>query len=88
MDIIGEIMNISMGSAATAVSTMLDTQVLITTPKVAVRKVSDLDYSALEPAMVVKITYVEGITGANIMVFRQTDMQMIINQLMGNDNNK
>ncbi len=84
MDIIGEIMNISMGSAATAVSTMLDTQVLITTPKVSVRKISELDYSALEPAMVVKITYVEGITGANIMVFRQTDMQMIINQLMGN----
>lgn len=84
MDIIGEIMNISMGSAATAVSTMLDKQVLITTPKVAVKKISELDYSALEPAMVVKITYVEGITGANIMVFRQNDMQMIINQLMGN----
>ena len=84
MDIIGEIMNISMGSAATAVSTMLDKQVLITTPKVAVRKINELDYSALEPAMVVKITYVEGITGANIMVFRQNDMQMIINQLMGN----
>lgn len=84
IDVIGEIMNISMGSAATAISTMLDTQVLITTPKVAVRKISELDYSALEPAMVVKITYVEGISGANIMVFRQNDMQMIINQLMGN----
>ncbi|MBR3841490.1 MAG: flagellar motor switch phosphatase FliY [Erysipelotrichales bacterium] len=84
MDIIGEIMNISMGSAATAVSTMLDKQVLITTPKVAVKKISELDYSALEPAMVVEITYVEGINGANIMVFRQNDMQMIINQLMGN----
>ena len=84
MDVIGEIMNISMGSAATAVSTMLDKQVLITTPKVAVRKISELDYSDLEPAMVVKITYVEGISGANIMVFRQNDMQMIINQLMGN----
>ena len=47
MDVIGEIMNISMGSAATAVSTMLDKQVLITTPKVAVKKILDLDYSLL-----------------------------------------
>ena len=83
-DVIGEIMNISMGSAATAVSTMLDKQVLITTPKVRVEKISNIDYSSLEPAMIVKITYIEGIDGANIMVFRQNDMQMIINQLMGN----
>lgn len=84
IDVIGEIMNISMGSAATAVSTMLDKQVLITTPKVRVEKIRNIDYSSLEPAMIVKITYIEGIDGANIMVFRQNDMQMIINQLMGN----
>lgn len=84
IDVIGEIMNISMGSAATAVSTMLDKQVLITTPKVRIEKISNIDYSFLEPAMIVKITYIEGIDGANIMVFRQNDMQMIINQLMGN----
>jgi len=85
IDAIGEILNISMGAAATAVSSMLDKQVLITTPKVFVREVSKLDYSDLEPAMMVKITYVKGITGSNIMVFRQKDIQYIINQLMGID---
>jgi len=85
VDAIGEILNISMGSAATAISTMLDKQVLITTPKVAVKMLEDIDFTMMEPAMLVKITYVEGVTGSNVMVFRQTDMQMILNQLMGID---
>jgi len=85
IDAIGEIMNISMGAAATAVSSMLDKQVLITTPRVHIRTVDKLDYSSLEPAMIVKITYVKGITGSNIMVFRQKDMQYILNTLMGVD---
>lgn len=85
IDAIGEILNISMGSAATAISTMLDKQVLITTPKVSIKMLDDIDFTKMEPAMIVKITYVEGVTGSNVMVFRQTDMQMILNQLMGID---
>lgn len=85
IDAIGEVMNISMGSAATAVSTMLDKQVDITTPRVSVESVSALDYSRLEPALLVKITYTEGISGSNVMVFSQRDMQLILNQLMGID---
>lgn len=83
IDAIGEILNISMGSAATAISTMLDKQVIITTPKVSIKEFDAVDYSNMEPALVVKITYVEGIKGSNVMVFRQRDMQMILNQLMG-----
>lgn len=84
VDTIGEILNISMGSAATAVSTMLDKQVVISTPTVEVRKFSSMDYAALEPAMLVKINYVEGISGSNVMIFRQKDMQVILNLMMGN----
>lgn len=85
IDTIGEILNISMGSAATAISTMLDKQVMISTPTVEVRHFHAMDYSALEPAMLVKINYVEGISGSNVMIFRQQDMQTILNLLMGND---
>ena len=85
IDAIGEIMNISMGSAATALSTMLDKQVTITTPHVTLEPLGDVDYGTLEPAMLVKITYVQGISGSNVMVFRQNDMQVILNQLMGRD---
>ncbi|MEG1943258.1 MAG: chemotaxis protein CheC, partial [Angelakisella sp.] len=85
IDAIGEVLNISMGSAATAVSSMLDKQVIITTPKVSVENVNNIDYTKLEPALVVKITYTEGISGSNVMVFSQKDMQLILNQLMGVD---
>lgn len=85
LDTIGEILNISMGSAATAVSSMLDKQVIISTPNVSQKKFDSMDYVKMEPAMLVTISYVEGISGTNVMVFRQKDMQVILNLLMGNE---
>ena len=85
IDTIGEILNISMGSAATAISTLLDKAVNISTPTVELRQFSSMDYAALEPAVLVKINYVEGISGSNVMIYRQRDMQVILNLLMGND---
>ena len=84
LDAIGEIMNISMGSAATAVSELLNAKVWITTPQVSVVKAADLNYDRLEPAICVKIVYVSGISGQNMMVLKQDDVQLILNQLMGN----
>ena len=84
IDAVGEILNISMGSAATAVSELLNAKTWITTPQVKVVKVEDLNYDNLEPAICVKIVYVEGITGLNMMVLKQNDVQLILNQLLGN----
>ena len=77
IDAVGEILNISMGSAATAVSELLNAKVWITTPQVHVVKVDELNYDNLEPAICVKIVYVEGITGLNMMVLKQNDVQLI-----------
>lgn len=84
IDAVGEILNISMGSAATAVSELLNAKVWITTPQVSVVKAADLNYDRLEPAICVKIVYVAGIAGQNMMVLKQDDVQLILNQLMGN----
>lgn len=84
IDAVGEILNISMGAAATAVSELLNAKVWITTPQVNVVKASDLNYDRLEPAICVKIVYVKGISGQNMMVLKQDDVQLILNQLMGN----
>ena len=85
LDTIGEVMNISMGAAATAISSMLDRQVNITTPNICQETLKTIDCSALEPAIIVKIKYVEGIDGVNVIVLRRKDMQLILNLLMGND---
>lgn len=83
IDAIGEVMNISMGAAATAISQMLNKQVEITTPTVAIARMGDIKFEQYEPALAVKITYTTGLSGSNVMVFRQHDMQMILNTLMG-----
>lgn len=72
-----------MGSAATAVSELLNAKVWITTPKVSVVEASQLNYDRLEPAICVKIEYIKGLSGSNLMILKQDDVQLILNQLMG-----
>lgn len=83
MDAIGEIMNITMGSAATAVSNLLSAKVWITTPTVTVISAKDLSFPELEPSIMVRIKYIQGVSGQNVLVLKQNDVQLILNQLMG-----
>lgn len=83
MDAIGEIMNITMGSAATAVSNMLSAKVWITTPQVKVIRSEELSFPELEPSIMVKIKYIQGVSGQNVLVLKQNDVQLILDQLMG-----
>lgn len=83
MDAIGEIMNITMGSAATAVSNMLSAKVWITTPQVSIVKSEALSFPELEPSIMVRIKYTQGVSGQNVLVLKQNDVQLILNQLMG-----
>ncbi|MBQ7980303.1 MAG: chemotaxis protein CheC, partial [Oscillospiraceae bacterium] len=83
MDAIGEILNITMGSAATAVSNMLSAKVWITTPQVSIVKSDELSFPELEPSIMVRIKYTQGVSGQNVLVLKQNDVQLILNQLMG-----
>ena len=85
IDALGEMMNISLGSSATAVSNMLDHRVDITTPKVTVVEVKNFVLGNLEPAMGVEIKYVEGLDGSNIMLLRRSDVKVIVDILMGSE---
>ena len=85
LDAIGEIMNISLGASATAVSTMLGTTVNITTPVVSVLTRDEFEFRRLEPAIGVEIDYVEGLDGKNIMMFRREDVGIIVGTMLGED---
>ena len=67
-DIIGEVMNISMGSAATAMSTILDKKVSITAPRLSAVPLDEFEYVHLEPVLGVLIKYIEGISGSNMLL--------------------
>ena len=82
IDALGEMMNISLGSSATAVSNLLDHRVDITTPKVSVVATDNFTIGNLEPAMGIEIKYVEGLAGSNIMLLRRRDIE-VMNQMMG-----
>ena len=85
LDAIGELMNISLGSSATAVSNMLDHRVDITTPKVQVVSVEDFSLGDLEPAIGIEIKYVSGLEGSNIMLLKRNDVKVIVDILMGSE---
>ena len=83
IDAIGEIQNISLGASATAVSTMLNARTNITTPTVSVVSKDEFEIGSLDPAVCVEITYIEGLTGKNIMLLKKEDVKMIVEMLMG-----
>lgn len=83
VDALGEMMNISLGSSATAVSNMLGQRVDITTPTVSVIKTKDFSLGNLEPAIGVEIRYVAGLEGSNIMLLKRSDIKVIVDLLMG-----
>lgn len=83
IDAIGEILNISLGASATAISTMLDARVDITTPVVQVKTSEEFEFGNIEPAIGVEITYIDGLSGSNIMVLKRNDVRIIVGMLMG-----
>ena len=85
IDAIGEIINISLGASATAVATMLDRRVDITTPNVKVVTFEDFEFKRLEPAIGVEITYTHGLSGNNVMIIKKMDVKTIVGLLMGSE---
>ncbi len=83
IDAIGEILNISLGSSATAISNLLGTRVDITTPVVNVVSKEEFEMGRVEPAVGVEITYVAGLEGSNVMLLKRHDVKVIVEMMMG-----
>lgn len=81
-DVIGEVMNISLGSSATSLSSLLSKRVDITVPRVSLISTRDFDFNDLEPAVGVEIRYIDGINGDNILILKKADIKVILESLM------
>ncbi|MCY7779472.1 flagellar motor switch phosphatase FliY [Bacillus haynesii] len=84
-DTIGEIGNISFGSSATALSTLLNQKVEITTPTVSVIEKSHLNDEFPHPYVSIGVSYTEGFSGNNLLVIKQEDAAIIADLMMGGD---
>lgn len=82
-DAVGEISNISMGTAATTLSSLLNQRVDITTPMVSVTHWDDLAAQYDRPCVMLQISYKEGIDGNNVLILKERDVKIITDLMMG-----
>lgn len=84
-DALGEIGNISMGSAATTLSVLLGRRVSITTPRVSVASMNEIKDQYPLPYVVIEVGYTHGILGTNVLAIREQDALIISDLMMGGD---
>ncbi len=85
IDALGEMSNISMGTAATTLSALVNQKVTITTPKVSYAKWEDLLSAYDRPCVFIQIYYKDGLDGNNILVLKEKDVKIITDLMMGGD---
>jgi flagellar motor switch protein FliN/FliY len=86
-DALGEIGNITFGSAATALSTLLGLKVDITTPKVSIISRIQFEEAFPKPHVAVHVNYVDGFEGINSLVIKKRDAQVIADLMLGGEGN-
>ena len=84
-DALGEIANISMGTAATTLSILVNNRVEITTPKLSYVTLDDLKEQNPAPCVFIYISYRTGLEGKNILVLKEHDVKVITDLMMGGD---
>ena len=84
-DAIGEIANISMGTAATTLFSLVNRRVEISTPVVSFSNWDDIVNDYERPCVFIKIGYTQGLNGSNILVLKEKDVKVITDLMMGGD---
>ncbi|MCQ2969683.1 MAG: flagellar motor switch phosphatase FliY [Clostridium sp.] len=84
-DLLGEVGNISMGAASTALYQLLNQKVNITTPVVSITTIKEIKENFDVPNIILDVEYVEGISGRNMFMMKISDAAIIANCMMGGD---
>lgn len=85
IDIIGEVSNISMGTAATTLFSLVNRKVDISTPVVTIANWDDIVDAYERPCVFIRIAYTVGLDGSNLLVLRENDVKIITDLMMGGD---
>ncbi|AFS78597.1 flagellar motor switch phosphatase FliY [Gottschalkia acidurici 9a] len=84
-DTLGEIGNISMGTSATTLFTLLGHKVTITTPKVSITNIQELSEYYPIPFVAINVKYTKGLEGLNLLILKVSDVKIIADLMMGGD---
>ncbi len=85
IDAIGEIANISMGTAATTLFSLVNRRVEISTPVVSLTAWDEIASKYEKPCVFIRIAYTVGLDGSNILVLKDNDVKIITDLMMGGD---
>ena len=85
IDTLGEIGNISIGTSATTLYSLLRNKVTITTPKVYITSIQKLKEAHPIPFISVEVSYTKGLSGSNLMIIKENDAKVIADLMMGGD---
>ena len=85
IDTIGEVANISMGTAATTLFSLVNKKVDISTPVVSLACWNDIVNEYEKPCVLIKISYTKGLNGSNVLVLSEHDVKVITDLMMGGD---
>ncbi|OON92015.1 MAG: hypothetical protein ATN33_08110 [Epulopiscium sp. Nele67-Bin001] len=83
IDALGEIGNISMGTAATTLFALLNHRVMITTPKVTILSADELEQSITDDMVATSVDYTVGLSGTNLLILQKRDVRVITDLMMG-----
>lgn len=84
-DAIGEVANISMGTAATTLFSLVNRKVDISTPVVSFARWDDIVAAYERPCVFIRIGYTVGLDGSNVLVLKEHDVKVITDLMMGGD---
>ena len=84
-DAIGEVANISMGTSATTLYSLVNRKVNITTPIVSLTTWDELQAGKQKPCVFIQIKYTAGLDGSNILILKEHDVKVITDLMMGGD---
>lgn len=84
-DAIGEVANISMGTSATTLYSLVNKKVNITTPTVQTARWENVISEYEKPCVFIQIKYTVGLNGTNILVLKEHDVKVITDLMMGGD---
>lgn len=84
-DAVGEVANISMGSSATTLYSLVNRKVNITTPVVTMANWQTVLEEYEKPCVFIQIKYTVGLDGTNILVLKEDDVKIITDLMMGGD---
>ena len=84
-DAVGEISNISMGTAATTLSMLVSQVVNITTPQISYSTIEEVAAAYDKPCVFIHISYIDGLDGSNVLLLKDEDVKIITDLMMGGD---